>query len=141
MIAKSGRQVMIVGVDVHRRARCAALIDERGVVLGTLSFTNSAAGIGKLRAWLTARDAQGAVVGIENGAGYGQLLCISLAAAGHEVLNVPAWRTKRDRGRHGPGKSDPGDAVAIARVVLCAASASARRSSPSWCAPSGRSST
>lgn len=56
--------------------------------------------------------AGGAVVGIENGAGYGQLLCSSLAAAGHEVLNVPAWRTKRDRGRHGPGKSDPVDVVA-----------------------------
>jgi len=46
------------------------------------------------------------------------MLCSSLAAAGLEVLNVPAWRTKRDRGTRGPGKSDPGDAVAIARVVL-----------------------
>lgn len=109
---------MIVGVDVHRRAHCAALIDERGVVLGTLSFPNSAAGVHKLRTWLSARDAEGAVVGIENGAGYGQLLCAALAAAGLEVLNVPAWRTKHDRARHGPGKSDPGDAVAVARVVL-----------------------
>ena len=109
---------MIVDVDIHKRAHCAALIDERGVVLGTLSFPNTAAGVRKLRTWLSARDAEGAVVGIENGAGYGQLLCASLAAAGLEVLNVPAWRTKRDRGKHGPGKSDPGDAVAIARVVL-----------------------
>jgi len=110
---------MIVGVDVHRREHCAALIDERGVVLGTLSFPNTAAGVRKLRTWLGARDAGGAVVGIENGAGYGQMLCSALAAADLEVLNVPAWRTKRDRGKHGPGKSDPGDAVAIARVVLC----------------------
>ena len=109
---------MIVGVDVHKRMHCAALIDERGVVLGTLTFPNTAAGVRKLRTWLSARDAEDAVVGIENGAGYGQLLCASLSAAGFEVLNVPAWRTKRDRGRHGPGKSDPGDAVAIARVVL-----------------------
>jgi len=98
---------MIVGVDVHRRAHCAALIDERGVVLGTLSFPNAAAGVRKLRAWLAARDADGAVVGIENGAGYGQLLCSSLAAAGHEVLNMPAWRTKRDRGRHGARQERP----------------------------------
>lgn len=109
---------MIVGIDVHTRTPCAALIDGRGVVQGTLSFPNSAAGVRKLRAWLSARAAEDAVVGIENGAGYGQLLCSSLAAAGSEGLNVPAWRTKRDRGRHGPGKSDPGDAVAIARVVL-----------------------
>jgi transposase len=107
---------MIVGVDVHRRAHCAALIDERGVVLDTLSFPNTAAGVRKLRMWLNARHAGDAVVGIENGAGYGQMLCASLAVAGHVVLNVPAWRTKRDRGKQGPGKSD---AVAIARVVLC----------------------
>ncbi|MGO8684282.1 MAG: IS110 family transposase [Thermoleophilia bacterium] len=110
---------MIVGVDVHRCAHCAALIDERGVVLDTLSFPNTAAGVRKLRTWLSARDAGDAVIGIENGAGYGQMLCSALAAAGREVLNVPAWRTKRDRAKHGPGKSDPGDAVAIARVVLC----------------------
>jgi transposase len=109
---------MIVGVDVHRCAHCAALIDERGIVLGTIEFPNTAAGVGRLRNWLRARDANEAVVGIENGAGYGQMLCASLVAAGFEVLNVPAWRTKRDRGKQGPGKSDPGDAVAIAHVVL-----------------------
>jgi transposase len=34
------------------------------------------------------------------------------------VLNVPAWRTHRERRRHGPGKTDPGDAIAVAQVVL-----------------------
>jgi transposase len=34
------------------------------------------------------------------------------------VLNVPAWRTHRERHRHGPGKTDPGDAIAVAQVVL-----------------------
>ncbi len=53
---------MIVGVDVHKRTHCAALIDERGVVLGTLSFPNTAAGVRKLRTWLAARDAEGAVL-------------------------------------------------------------------------------
>jgi hypothetical protein len=34
------------------------------------------------------------------------------------VLNVPAWRTHRDRRRLGPGKTDLGDAHATARVEL-----------------------
>ena len=34
------------------------------------------------------------------------------------MLNVPAWRTHRERRRHGLGKTDPGDAIAVAQVVL-----------------------
>ncbi len=36
------------------------------------------------------------------------------------MLEVPAHRTKRERAHSGPGKSDRGDAAAIARVVLAA---------------------
>ena len=72
----------------------------------------------RLRDWLVAHDAGEAVVGVESPAGYGRLLVASLEAAGHEVLNVPAWRTHRERRRHGPGKTDPGDAIAVAQVVL-----------------------
>jgi transposase len=109
---------MVAGIDVHKRAHVAALLDERGGELGTLSFANSPEGMRKLRAWLVARNAGHAVVGVESPAGYGRLLVASLEAAGHEVLNVPAWRTHRERRRHGPGKTDPGDAIAVAQVVL-----------------------
>ena len=34
------------------------------------------------------------------------------------MLQVPAWRTHRERHRRGPGKTDPGDALSIAHVVL-----------------------
>ena len=109
---------MIVGIDVHKRSHVAALLDERGGELGTLSFVNSPAGMRKLRDWLVDNGADEAVVGVESPAGYGRLLVASLEAAGHEVLNVPAWRTHRERRRHGPGKTDPGDAIAVAQVVL-----------------------
>jgi transposase len=109
---------MVVGIDVHKRAHVAALLDERGGELGTLSFVNSPEGMSKLRDWLVAHDAGDAVVGVESPAGYGRLLVAALEAAGHEVLNVPAWRTHRERRRHGPGKTDPGDAIAVAQVVL-----------------------
>jgi len=99
---------MVVGIDVHKRAHVAALLDERGGELGTFGFANSPEGMRRLCAWLVAHDASEAVVGVESPAGYGRLLVASLEAAGHEVLNVPAWRTHRERRRHGPGKTDPG---------------------------------
>jgi len=109
---------MVVGIDVHKHAHVAALLDERGGELGTLAFANSPAGMRNLCNWLEDNDAADAVVGVESPAGYGRLLVASLEAAGHQVLNVPAWRTHRERRRHGPGKTDPGDAIAVAQVVL-----------------------
>jgi transposase len=109
---------MIVGIDVHKRSHAVALIDERGTELGCLQVANSPDGVERLRRWLADQDAAEAVVGVENAAGYGRLVCAALAAAGHEVLNVPAWRTHRDRHTQGPGRSDPTDALAIAQVVL-----------------------
>ena len=57
------------------------------------------------------------MIGVESPGSYGRCLVGALAAAGHEVLHVPAWRTHRERRRQGPGKTDPGDALAIADVV------------------------
>ncbi len=109
---------MIVGIDVHKDSHTAGLLDPTGREIATLRFANSHKGVERLRDWLAGHDAAGALVGIENAAGYGRLLCGELAATGHEVLNVPAWRVHRDRPTHGAGKSDPADAIAIAHVVL-----------------------
>lgn len=109
---------MVVGVDVHKASHTVALLDERGTLLGTLRIASNQAGSERLRAWLAEQEASAAVIGIENAAGYGRLLASALAAAGHEVVNVPAWRTRRERRSEERGKSDPGDAAAIARVVL-----------------------
>ncbi|WP_084285596.1 IS110 family transposase [Solirubrobacter soli] len=92
---------------------------------------NSRDGIQRLRGWLAEHEAAEAVIGVENAAGYGRPLCAALSAAGHEVLNVPAWRTHRDRHTSGPGKSDPGDALAIAHVACANATSSGPRWSPS----------
>ena len=108
---------MFVGIDVHKHTHAAALIDERGGELGTLTFANSPAGYERLLGWLAERDAKLAVIGVESPGSYGRCLTGALAAAGHEVLHVPAWRTHRERRRQGPGKTDPGDALAIADVV------------------------
>jgi transposase len=109
---------VIIGIDAHKFRHAAALLDARGGVVATINVKNTAEGVHRLRAWITSHDAGSAVIGVENAGGYASLFCAALAAAGHEVLNVPAWRVHRDRLKEGPGKSDSDDAVAIALVVL-----------------------
>jgi transposase len=108
---------LFVGIDVHKHTHAAALIDDRGGEVAVLTFANSPAGYQRLIGWLADRQAAGAVIGVESPGSYGRCLVGALAAAGHEVLHVPAWRTHRERHRQGPGKTDPGDALAIADVV------------------------
>jgi transposase len=108
---------MFVGIDVHKHTHAAALIDERGGELGTLTLANSPAGYERLITWLRQQAAEAAIVGVESPGSYGRALVGALAAADFEVLHVPAWRTHRERPRRGPGKTDPGDALAIAEVV------------------------
>jgi transposase len=95
---------MIVGIDVHKRSHAAALVDGRGVALATLTIPNSRDGVARLRRWLSEHGAERALVGVEKAAGYGRLVCAVLAASGHEVLNVPAWRVKRERPHAGTGQ-------------------------------------
>jgi transposase len=108
---------MFVGIDVHKHAHAAALIDERGGEVGALTVPNSPLGYRRLLDWLDERGAGQAIVGVESPGSYGRQLVRALAGAGLDVLHVPAWRTHRERHRQGPGKTDPGDALAIADVV------------------------
>jgi len=109
---------LFVGIDCHKHRHAAALLDARGGLIDTLLFANRPEGYRALIAWLVEHDAATAIIGIENPTGFGRPLTTALTGAGFEVLNVPAWRTHRDRRRLGPGKTDPGDAHAIAQVVL-----------------------
>ena len=109
---------MIVGIDVHKHTHAAALIDERGGLIEALSIANSPKGYRQLIDWLVDQQAANAVIGIESPGSYGRCLVAALSGAGFEVLQVPPWRTHRERHRRGPGKTDPGDAVSIAKVVL-----------------------
>jgi len=109
---------LIVGIDVHKHTHAAALIDERGGEVATLILANSPKGYRQLIDWLVDHDGAAAVIGVESPGSYGRCLVAALAGAGFEVLQVPAWRTHRERHSQGPGKTDPGDALSIAHVVL-----------------------
>jgi transposase len=117
-LSTSQEATLIVGIDVHKHTHVAALIDERGGLIATLSIANSPKGYRQLIDWLVDRQAATAVIGVESPGSYGRCLVSALAGAGFEVLQVPAWRTHRERHRRGPGKTDPGDALSIAKVVL-----------------------
>ncbi len=62
---------MIVGIDVHKHSHAAALLDERGGEVGTLTFTNTPKGYQRLIAWLADHDAADAVIGVESPGAYG----------------------------------------------------------------------
>jgi transposase len=109
---------LIVGIDVHKDTHAVALIDDHGGLIDALSIPNAPKGYRQLIGWLVDHQAVSAAIGVESPGSYGRCLVAALAGAGFEVLQVPAWRTHRERHRRGPGKTDPGDALSIAKVVL-----------------------
>jgi transposase len=107
-----------IGIDTHKATLAACAIDQRGVVLAERSVAIDAAGHAELADWVRA-VAPGAPIGVEGSASYGAPIARFLLAAGLAVREVPPQLSRRERNRtRRPGKSDPGDALAIARVTL-----------------------
>jgi transposase len=104
----------IVGVDPHRRSFTAALLDERGALVGHEHFTNDTEGYAAARGWATSRGGAQRW-GVENASGLGRHLAEFLVDDGCDVRDVPPHRTtQRSRGRN-EGKSDTLDAQRVAR--------------------------
>lgn len=106
-----------IGVDSHKSSLAAAALDELGRVVGVTEFRNDARGHAALLRWSKAQD-RDRIIGIEGAGSYGAGLARHLIDANENVHEVPAFLTHRERKRNpSKGKSDPSDAVAIARVV------------------------
>lgn len=104
-------------MDSHKRSLAGAAVDELGRGLGVREFPNDPAGHAKLLGWVRTLETPRRI-GVEGSATFGAGLVRCLLVAGEEVREVPASLTYRERRRKGSqGKSDPVDAVAIARVV------------------------
>jgi transposase len=119
------------GIDSHKDTLAACLVDHPGRRLAAASFPNTLVGHRQLAAWLD-RHAAATRVGIEGGANLGAALARFLADHGVDVREVPGALTVRERRRlRRPGKSDPTDALAIARI--CARDTDLPRSArPAW---------
>lgn len=113
-----GRALNSIGIDTHKATLAVSAIDELGRELGSITVRNDPAGHRQLRRWAAHRGPHRRF-GIEGSGSFGAALAQDLIESGEIVFEVPATLTDRER-RHlrEPGKSDPGDALAIARVVL-----------------------
>jgi transposase len=106
-----------VGIDTHKDSLAACVVDELGVPLAERTFGNDTAAHEAIWTWVRT-VAPEATIGIEGSSRFGAAVARFLLAHGATVREVPPQLTYRERGRTRlPGKSDPGDALAIARVA------------------------
>jgi transposase len=106
-----------IGIDTHKDSLAACAIDALGAVVAELTVNNDPAGHDQLASWAS-RVAPGARLGFEGSSSFGAAAARTLEAAGLAVREVPPHLSRRERIRtHRAGKSDPGDALAIARVT------------------------
>jgi transposase len=106
-----------IGIDAHKGTLAAAAVDAVGRVIDETEVPNDASGHKKLLAWMRSKPGTRRV-GIEGSGSYGAGLARALLEAGEDVREVPTSLSSGERRRRATyGKSDPIDAVAIARVV------------------------
>lgn len=106
-----------IGIDTHKASLAVSVVDELGRQLATRTVGNDPRGHAALLTWIQ-RQAAPRRVGIEGAGSFGAALAEVLVAAGEAVVEVPAQFTDRERrALLQRGKSDPGDALAIARLT------------------------
>jgi transposase len=110
--------MIVVGIDPHSRAHAAAAVDEQGRLLGAIEVGASPRELARLQEWIE-RLPQPRLIAIENARGYGLALVRLLLAQGEQLVDVPATLTSSGRRGSGQrGKTDEGDALAVARIGL-----------------------
>src|SRR5438128_2257243 len=111
------RRMTAIGIDTHKATLAACAIDELGGAIAEATFANDPAGHLAFVEWAHS-VAPGATVGVEGSSSFGAPLARSAERAGLVVREVPPHLSRAERRRtRRPGKSDPGDALAIARVT------------------------
>ena len=108
--------LFVVGVDTHTRTHTFAILDTHtNAVTKTDTFPTTEAGIRRALTWITRHTHHQPLVVIEGIGSYGAHLATTATHQGYTVVEpmpIPA------AARHGHGKTDPMDAIWIARSVL-----------------------
>ena len=106
-----------IGVDTHKATLAACAIDDLGRAIGEETFGNDPTGHAAFIVWARA-IAPEVTIGVEGSSSFGAPLARAVQGAGLCVREVPPHLSRFERQRtRRPGKSDPGDALAIARVT------------------------
>jgi transposase len=110
--------VVTIGIDAHKRSLAVCLVDELGRELAAREFANEPRAHRALHAWVVRRAPGERRFGVESTGWIGRGIACLLLAEGEAVVDVRGTLTDRQRQRlRGEGKSDPRDALAIARVT------------------------
>lgn len=109
--------MVVLGTDVHKRTHTIVAVDERGRRLGERTVSATRDGHLDLLRW--ARQWPERRFAIEDGRHLSRRLEVDLLRAGEDVVRVPPklMAGARRSGRE-PGKSDPIDALAVARAAI-----------------------
>jgi len=109
--------MVVIGADLHKRSHTLVAVDESGRKLAETTASATPAGHLELRRWLSRWSSR--TVALEDCRHLSRTFERDLLRAGERVVRVPpklmagARRSTRE-----PGKSDPIDALAVARAAL-----------------------
>jgi transposase len=107
---------VFAGIDSHKDTLAVAVIDGGGRAVTVRQLPNDPAGFTALAALAVEHRVER--VGIEGSTNFGWAAAMHLIEAGVTVVEVPPLLTSRERlSRPGQGKTDPVDAVSIARIT------------------------
>lgn len=110
--------MVIIGIDAHKRSHTAVVVDEQGRQLAQRTTGTSSSDHLQLLAW-TAEYGSERLWAVEDCRHLSRRLEHDLLAAGERILRVPPKLMANTRdGARTFGKSDPIDALAVARAVL-----------------------
>ncbi len=109
--------MVVLGADLHKRSHTIVVIDETGRQLAEKTISACDAGHLELRRWATQWPDRR--WGLEDCRHLSRRLDAELVRAGESVVRVsPKLMAGVRRSGRAPGKSDPIDALAVARAVL-----------------------
>jgi transposase len=110
---------VVIGVDAHKRTHTLVAVNSNGRKLAEKTIPTTTAGNQAAMRWARARFGSGLLWGIEDCRSMTARLEHDLLATDAKVVRVPPHLMSRSRASsRAPGKSDPIDALAVARAVL-----------------------
>lgn len=116
---KGAFSLAIVGTDAHKRSHTFVAIDDSGRKIGEKVCKTSSIGHLEAIQWARSKFGPDITWAVEDCRHVSRLLEQDLVAAGYSVIRVPTRLTARTRtSARTVGKSDPIDALAIARAAL-----------------------